>query len=139
MASALYSADEVADLLGLHVRTVRGYVRDGRLPAVRIGKQYRISEDDLRTLTGGHEPAPAPRVEVSAVVQIDTASRHVMDRVSTHVVAAANTGSGTGSQLHVQTVYDEARQTLKVIIVGDADAVARTITLISALTCAGPS
>lgn len=139
MASALYSADEVADLLGLHVRTVRGYVRDGRLPAVRIGKQYRISEDDLRALTGGHAPAPASCVEVSAVVQIDTASRHVMDRVSTHVVAAANTGTGAGPSLHVQTVYDEARQTLKVIVVGEADAVARTITLISALTGDGAS
>lgn len=140
MTAALYSADEVADLLGLHVRTVRGYVRDGRLPAVRIGKQYRISEADLRKLTGGNAPQPASRrVEVSAIVQIDAATRHVMDRVSTHVVAAANTGAGGGPPLHVQTVYDETRQSLKVIAVGDADAVAKTITLISALTEDGTS
>lgn len=127
-------------MLGLHVRTVRGYVRDGRLPAVRIGKQYRISEDDLRTLTGGSAPRPAPRrVEVSAIVQIDEATRHVMDRVSTHVIAAASTGRASGPPLHVQTVYDEDRQVLKVIAVGDADAVARTITLISALAEDGPT
>jgi excisionase family DNA binding protein len=33
----------------LHVRTVRKYVRDGRLKAVRIGKQYRIARDDPPT------------------------------------------------------------------------------------------
>ena len=49
---AVYSAEQVADILGLHVRTVRGYVRDGRLPAVRMGKQYRITERDLKAFAG---------------------------------------------------------------------------------------
>ena len=57
MAQDLYSIWEVADLLGLHVRTVRNYVRDGRLKAVRIGKQYRIAREDLEVLTG--RPASA--------------------------------------------------------------------------------
>jgi excisionase family DNA binding protein len=140
VTSTLYSAEEVADVLGLHVRTVRGYVRDGRLPAVRIGKQYRISERDLREFTGGGEAIPAelvvasPRMEVSAIVQIDAVDRRVMDRVATHVMAAANSGSGGRRRLHVQTVYDDRRESLKVIVVGDADDTAKMITLISALT-----
>ena len=133
MTDVLYSPDEVATLLGLNVRTVRGYVRDGRLPATRIGKQYRIAEDDVRALTGGRAPIRSS-VEVSAIVQIDPADRAIMDRVSTLVVGAATARAGSaGPPLHVQTVYDEARGTLKVIAVGDADAVARTITLIDAL------
>jgi excisionase family DNA binding protein len=48
----LYSVEQVADRLGLHVRTVRNYVREGRLKAVRIGKQYRIAADDLAAMTG---------------------------------------------------------------------------------------
>lgn len=135
MSDTLYSADEVATLLGLQARTVRGYIRDGRLPASRIGKQYRIAERDVRALTGGPVPqAPRSRVEVSAIVQVDCATRHVMDRVATLVVGAATGRSGSSAPpLHVQTVYDEARETMKVIAVGDADAVARTITLIDAL------
>ena len=43
----LYSVEQVAAQLGLHVRTVRNYVRDGRLKAVRIGKQYRIAREHL--------------------------------------------------------------------------------------------
>jgi excisionase family DNA binding protein len=136
VTATLYSAEEVAGVLGLHVRTVRGYVRDGRLPAVRIGKQYRIAEKDLREFTGGGDAVPtrpAPRVEVSAIVQIDAVRRRVMDRITTHAVAAANGGASGRPQLHVQTFYDESRESLKVIVVGDADGTAKMITLISAL------
>lgn len=132
----MYSPDDVGAMLGLHVRTVRGYVRDGRLPAVRIGKQYRISAQDLREFTGGadgdNRPSTTPRVDVSAVVHVDAADRRVMDRISTHVVAAANTGPGR-RPLHVQTSYDESRERLTVIVAGDADDTAKLITLISAL------
>jgi excisionase family DNA binding protein len=53
MVDRFYSAEEAAELLGLQVRTVRGYLRDGRLRGVRIGKQYRISAADLEHFTGG--------------------------------------------------------------------------------------
>jgi len=54
-----YSVDQVASLLGLHVKTVRGYVRDGRLKAVRIGKQYRITREDLEAFAG--QPVEPPQ------------------------------------------------------------------------------
>lgn len=135
MTDTLYTTEEVATLLGLQTRTVRGYIRDGRLRATRIGKQYRVTQDDVRALTGGHAPVVTrTRVEVSAIVQVDPASRATMDRISALVVGAATGRSGSSATpLHVQTVYDEVRQRLKVIVVGDADAVARTITLIDAL------
>src|SRR5436309_2186628 len=70
--SEWYSLDDVADQLGLHVRTVRNYVRDGRLGAVRIGKQYRVSAADLRALTGESGRSAGPhRVEVTSVVDVD--------------------------------------------------------------------
>src|SRR5260370_1938722 len=74
----LYSVEQVAAQLGLHVRTVRNYVRDGRLKAVRIGKQYRIAREDLEALTGhpaaapGSPSEPAPcHVDGSSIVQIE--------------------------------------------------------------------
>ena len=61
MPQDLYSVEQVANLLDLHVRTVRNYVREGRLKAVRIGKQYRIAREDLEAMTGdGCRWAPSP-------------------------------------------------------------------------------
>lgn len=121
----LYSVEQVAERLGLHVRTVRAYVRDGRLKARRIGKQYRIAQGDLEALIGAPiaEPKPVDRtrhVDVSAIVDIEVISPDAAMRMANGLVAAANMNarSGTG-KLRVDTAYDETRARLKVIITGD--------------------
>ena len=38
--------------LQVHRKTVLRYIRDGRLPATRIGKAYRIQRADLDTFAG---------------------------------------------------------------------------------------
>lgn len=132
MAQELYSVEQVADRLGLHVRTIRNYVRDGRLKAVRIGKQYRIARDDLEAFTGtsaGFEPGADRHVEVSSIVQIDSIDKAGADRISTHVMAAINQG-GLG-RLRVESAYDEDRGTLKMIVLGDPEVTADLLRLVS--------
>lgn len=136
MTVAVYSAEQVADILGLHVRTVRGYVRDGRLPAVRMGKQYRITEQDLRAFTGvvADEPARSPHAHVSTVVHIDNVDRLTMDRLTAHLTAAAIGDSGHPGQLNVHSTYDESGCRLTVFVVGDPESTTAVIGLIGALT-----
>jgi excisionase family DNA binding protein len=118
----LYSLEQVAQRLGLQVRTVRSYVRSGRVKAIRIGKQYRVTREALEDLTG---PAPqrdaAPRhrrVDVSSVIQVDAVSQDTASRVINHLVGAAKAAYHDGSALRVETIYDEARSQLKVIVIG---------------------
>ncbi|MGA5821262.1 helix-turn-helix domain-containing protein [Kitasatospora sp. NPDC094028] len=115
-----YSVEQVAELLGLHVRTVRGYIRDGRLAATRIGKQYRIARADLEALTGAPAAAPARRrAEVSAVVRIEDVDRAEADRLSTAVLAAVAGPRESGRPLHVEAVHDPQGRTLRLILLGD--------------------
>ncbi|AQT82743.1 hypothetical protein B1R94_11340 [Mycolicibacterium litorale] len=132
----MYSAEQVADILGLHVRTVRGYIRDGRLPAVRVGKQYRIAEADLQSFAGlaSAEPARGPRAHVSTVVHIDNVSRPAMDRITTHLTAAVAGTSARSGHFDLQSMYDEAGYRLTVFVVGDPEPTAAAIQLISVLT-----
>ncbi|GGM48635.1 MerR family transcriptional regulator [Longimycelium tulufanense] len=134
MMQQWYSVEQVADLLGLHVKTVRGYVRDGRLAAVRVGKQYRISREDLAEFTGG-QPEPVARtrhVEVSSFVQIDAISRESMTRLTTMVMGSLR-GEPDGEPLRVQTIYDEERASLKVIVIGGTTRTAELLRLIDAI------
>ncbi|MCV7010946.1 helix-turn-helix domain-containing protein [Mycolicibacterium madagascariense] len=135
MSVAVYSAEQVADILGLHVRTVRGYVRDGRLPAVRMGKQYRITEQDLQAFAGvvTDEPARAPHACVSTVVHIDNVDRLTMDRITTHLTAAAISDSNRPGQLNVHSTYDESACRLTVFVVGDPESTTAVIGLIGTL------
>lgn len=44
----LLSTREAADILGVHVQTVRQYIRRGELPAVKISPRlYKIRPEDL--------------------------------------------------------------------------------------------
>lgn len=119
MSQELYSVEQVAERLGLHVKTVRSYVREGRLKAVRIGKQYRIAREDLETLTGRPEPPPEPvrrhrHVEVSSIVEIDAISPETANRLTTSLIAGAR-------GLRVETIYDAERGRMKIVLVGSMD------------------
>ena len=43
----LYNCNEVAERYGVKVITVWDWIRTGKLGAMRVGKSYRISDDDL--------------------------------------------------------------------------------------------
>ncbi|MBM7492706.1 excisionase family DNA binding protein [Micromonospora luteifusca] len=135
MKEEMYSVEQVADRLGLHVRTVRGYIRSGRLRAVRIGKQYRIAASDLDALTG-QAPAAATvggQAEVSSIVQIDGVDRAAADRLGTLVLASANTSHDQANPLRVQTVHDEERNRMKIVILGDPASTAELLHLLDAV------
>ncbi len=38
--------EDIARELDLHVNTVRGWIRDGKLKATRVGRDYRIKRED---------------------------------------------------------------------------------------------
>ncbi|MEU7903983.1 helix-turn-helix domain-containing protein [Actinoplanes sp. NPDC049118] len=135
MRSDLYSVEQVAELLGLHVRTVRNYVRDGRLKAVKIGKQYRITQADLAALTG--EPAAAVpgrrHVEVSSIVQIDGIGAAAASRLSTLLTAGAQAPRDSPEPLRIQTIHDEGRYRMKIVILGGPAATADIVRLVGDL------
>lgn len=59
-APDLLTTDEAAELLGVHIQTLRGYIRSGRLPALRVAGQraIRVRRDELLGLL---EHLQAPR------------------------------------------------------------------------------
>lgn len=41
-----YTTRELADRLHVRVETIWSYIRQGKIPAVRVGRDYRIAESD---------------------------------------------------------------------------------------------
>jgi len=140
MPGQLYSVEQVAERLGLHVRTVRSYVRDGRLRAVRIGKQYRISQDDLDALVGHTAPraetgpvSQRRHVDVSIVVHVDGVDRDEADRLA-NTLMAATAGHHDSEPLRVETTYDRELERMKIIVLGGLAACADVLRLIDTLS-----
>lgn len=135
----MFTADEVAERLGLHVRTVRAYIRDGRLPAVRIGKQYRIAGSDLAAFTGRtartSEPVVRQRhVGATSIIEIDAVSRQTVDRLTTLLTTATAHRRDDGDQLRIESIYDEQRAHLKIVVVGGLTTTAHVFGLVGAIT-----
>ncbi len=144
MPQDLYSVEQVAGLLNLHVRTVRNYVREGRLKAVRIGKQYRIAREHLEYMTGRpasaleREPVRRQRhVEVSSIVEIDAVSPDTANRVM-NLLGGAHGSRRTHDELpddplRIETIYDAERARLKIILIGGMETNASYFKIISAV------
>ena len=43
-----YTKKEVAEILGLNPRTVERYLLSGKLKGARLGKAWKISDDDIQ-------------------------------------------------------------------------------------------
>src|ERR1700744_6385971 len=134
---AMFSLEQVAERLGLKVRTVRTYVRTGRLKAFRIGKQYRVAREDLESITGprGWHASIAKylRAEVSSVIQADAVSQATADRITNHLLGATKAPRDDGATLRVETIYDRAHAQIKVIVIGSLGATSAIFALLGAI------
>lgn len=140
MDQELFSVFQVAERLKLHVKTVRNFVREGKLKATRIGKQYRIARVDLEAFTG-HPVLPTKQetarrhrhVEVSSIVQVDAigpdASSEVANSLASYIYGRSKSEKG----LRVESMYDEDIGRMKLIVIGDPRAVSSTLNFVAAL------
>jgi len=46
MSTQWLKVEDIARELDLHVNTVRGWIRDGKLKATKVGRDYRIKRED---------------------------------------------------------------------------------------------
>ncbi|MGM9612796.1 MAG: helix-turn-helix domain-containing protein, partial [Butyricicoccus sp.] len=65
MAERYLTAQEVADLLKIKKNTVYDMIKKGSLRAVKVGKQFRVAESEVRAVLGQAAPA-VPAVQPSA-------------------------------------------------------------------------
>ncbi len=59
----MLTTSEVAERLGVTVQRIHQFIRDERLPAQKMGRDYIINEGDLKLLEGrqtGRPPKPKP-------------------------------------------------------------------------------
>lgn len=48
----MYTIVEVAEILDVTPRTIQRYITDKKIPAMKIGRKWRIKEEDLKAFLG---------------------------------------------------------------------------------------
>ncbi len=143
MKETYYSVDKIAEILGIHPKTVRRYIIEGKLRAVKVGKQYRINGHDLSVFVEGRgmcspddaqEENSVVKLNVSAVADITVRDREEADRISSLLIAVMNTQDPLfhQSSLNVQQ-YETSRQ-LRVMLWGNPRFVIQMLECIEVLS-----
>jgi excisionase family DNA binding protein len=139
VSQEFYSPEEVAAKLGLHVRTVRRFIRAGKLKATRLGKQYRVAVADLNALAGADPTPVVPRtrrVLVSSIVDVDAISRTESDRITT-LVTSVFTAARDSANKRIDTLYYEEQGRLRITIHADAGYTASLLGMIDGVLADG--
>jgi len=102
----LYTAEDVAQITGLTLRTIRNYIKSGRLKGHRVGVQWRFTEADIQALFAGSSPtsdtaittsAPAPAAPVMDAAAIAAISAAASAMVNAGVAAGIPGRAGIAS------------------------------------------
>jgi excisionase family DNA binding protein len=137
MATHLHTVEQVADLLDLHVKTIRRYVRDGRLKARRIGKEYRIARADLDQFTGGATTvapvATTRHVIASSIVDVDAIGPDETQRITTMIMASLNSRKGEADFPRVDSIYYPEQGKLRITITASPVLTCELLRMIDAL------
>jgi excisionase family DNA binding protein len=140
MENKFYTIDQIAEIMGLHHKTIRKFISEGKLGATKAGRGWRISKKDLDVFmkNGNHqaedssqeelmvEYAPqlkdikdtSSRIHVSTVVDISKSTKEDYMRISNTLIAVGNCKDASMEQSSIQVKYDEKDERIRVILWG---------------------
>jgi excisionase family DNA binding protein len=152
---------EVADLLGLHHKTVRGFITDGKLNAIKVGKQWRITKADLDYFMGKENMSSLgkneiiqldieennikfttensqcaterSRISISTVIDIKAVDKEKFERLSNTLLAVMNSKDDVFEHSTIHIKYDKERNLCKLLLWGNADYITEMISIITIL------
>jgi excisionase family DNA binding protein len=144
MTQHLYTVEQTAELLELHVKTIRRYIHEGRLKAKRIGKEYRITRANLDEFTGGAVPVQAAaavsrtrQVIASSILDVDAISPEESHRITTYVMASLNSRKGECDFPNVNSVYYPEMGKLRITITANPTLTVSMLQMIDSLLESG--
>lgn len=134
MSEEIYTVEQFAERLKLHPKTVRRFIREGRLRAVKVGKSYRILRSDMEAMTGATPGARPTSARVTAIVDLSDVEPAKAQSLARVLPAMRMGREARPEPMSLDVAYDPARRTLKVIITGSPADTAAMLNIIQVQT-----
>lgn len=136
MEEKYYTITQVAEMLNLHHKTIRNFINSGKLNASRMGKQWRVTQEDLDLFVQSRESSErneasdsftaikqpenfkGSRCSVSSVVDLaDITKNHYM-RISNLLLAVMNSKEPAFHDASINMKYYEGEQKMRIFLWG---------------------
>ncbi|MFI8706017.1 helix-turn-helix domain-containing protein [Bacillus sp. NPDC077411] len=156
MENQFYTIDKIAEILGMHHKTIRKFITEGKLGANKVGKQWRISGHDLSVFMEKNNVSPndkkiseepnidfatngevgniaRQKINVSTVVDISDIDMDEYMRISNMLIAIMNCKDPKMGKSTINMKYDEKMHRLRVMLWGNIDFIEGMLSSISML------
>jgi len=130
METKLYSINDLTKILDLHPKTILRFIHEGKIAARKIGRSWRVTEEDLKTYCHGElaglETVKLParfdglkdRLKVSAVIEISQQNREEASRISNTILAMRNSDRDTEGNTRYDFFYYPEIESAKYVFYG---------------------
>lgn len=132
MTEELYTVDAVAARLQVHKKTVLRFIRERRLRATKIGKQYRILRSDLDAFAGVDAVQDVPAARVTTIVDIADVDQDLLRCLTSTMLGAGAAKEQHAKDLSIDVAHDPVRRTVKIIAIGSPSDVGALLPLVDA-------
>lgn len=156
MENQFYTIDKIAEILGMHHKTIRKFITEGKLGANKVGKQWRISGHDLSVFMEKNnvsindkkiseesnidfvtneevKDTINQKVNVSTVVDINDVDKEEYFRISNTLIALMNCKDSEMKKATINMKYDEKVNRLRVLLWGNVSFIEGMLSSISML------
>ena len=157
MEEKFYTIDQIAEILGIHHKTIRKFITEGKLRANKVGKQWRISGHDLSLFmednnvniknnnklesekieffTGDVDSNnKTSKINVSTVIDINEVDIDEHKRISNMLLALMNSKDSKIRNSTINIKYYKNNKNLKVMLWGDIEFTNAMLDFISTIT-----
>lgn len=156
MENKFYTIDQVAEMLGMHHKTIRKFITEGKLAANKVGKQWRISGHDLSlflekndekfdakkinkeqsvsfSTTSENVEIVESKINVSTVVDINEIDMDEYMRISNMLLAVMNCKDSEMKKSTINMKYNEEEKRLRIMLWGSIKFIENMLSTISIL------
>lgn len=155
MEEKFYTIDKIAEMLGMHHKTIRKFITEGKLRANKIGKQWRISSHDLSLFMEdnsvtikknnesenstiefkiGDEDNNVHKINISTVIDIMDVNDEDYRRISNTLLALMNSKDSKMNNSNLNLKYYENEKNLKILLWGNLEFSKEMLDFISVFT-----
>ena len=120
-----YTVDKIAKMLLMHPKTIQRYIREDKLHAKKVGKSWRVYEQDLKVfmecsdITNNILSKAPNKTMASSVVDINVEDSNEAFDIEKYLMASMNNRSDGVSSSAIHTQYLERENKLRVTLWGN--------------------
>ncbi|MFL0266994.1 helix-turn-helix domain-containing protein [Candidatus Clostridium radicumherbarum] len=156
MENQFYTIDKIAEILGMHHKTIRKFITEGKLGATKVGKQWRISGHDLSVfieknnctinekkvskesnidfaINEEEKDIVNQKINISTVVDINDVDKDEYMRISNTLIALMNCKDSKMGKAKINMKYEYKEERLRVILWGKLEFIEGMLSSISML------